>query len=138
MRQGRGGASEAHSGRTIYANAYFDFTLQRASHYVPWPSGQSSDYIISIADVRSWLRACESPDLGHVHRRSGSQNSLDSLILIAVLFLGVAVGTQLVTVAETYVAENVGLTATNRIRSDLAFHTLRLDPIFTIPILPER
>lgn len=55
---------------------------------------------------------------------------LDSLTLIAALFLAVAIATQLVTVAETYVAENVGLTATNRLRSDLTLHALRLDPSF--------
>jgi ATP-binding cassette subfamily B protein/ATP-binding cassette subfamily C protein len=55
---------------------------------------------------------------------------LDSLVVLALIFLGVAVGTQLVTVAETYVAENVGLTATNRMRSDLTLHALRLDPAF--------
>src|SRR3954454_10237068 len=56
--------------------------------------------------------------------------SLASLTGIALAFLGVALATQLVTVAETYVAENVGLTATNRSRSDLTLHTLRLDPSF--------
>ncbi|MFL5733873.1 MAG: ABC transporter transmembrane domain-containing protein, partial [Chloroflexia bacterium] len=56
--------------------------------------------------------------------------SLASLTGIALAFLGVALATQLVTVAETYVAENVGLTATNRLRSDLTLHTLRLDPSF--------
>ncbi|MEP6775976.1 MAG: ABC transporter ATP-binding protein, partial [Chloroflexota bacterium] len=37
---------------------------------------------------------------------------------------------QLVTVGESYVAENVGLTATNMMRSDLTLHTLKLDPQF--------
>src|SRR5437870_2032 len=55
---------------------------------------------------------------------------LSSLTVVALAFLGVALGTQLVSVAETYVAENVGLTATNRLRSDLTLHALRLDPSF--------
>lgn len=55
---------------------------------------------------------------------------MDSLIWIAVIFLGVVVATQLFTVVETYVAENVGLTATNQLRSDLMLHALRLDPTF--------
>src|SRR4051812_12682107 len=42
--------------------------------------------------------------------------TLDSLTLVAVAFLAVALAAQLVSVAETYVAENVGLTATNRLR----------------------
>lgn len=56
--------------------------------------------------------------------------SLDSLTLLAVAFLVVALATQLVGAMETYVAENVGLTATNRLRSDLTLHALRLDPSF--------
>lgn len=56
--------------------------------------------------------------------------AMETLIVVALIFLGVALGTQLVSVAETYVAENVGLTATNQLRSDLALHTLRLDPSF--------
>ncbi|MEO8286275.1 MAG: ABC transporter ATP-binding protein [Chloroflexota bacterium] len=55
---------------------------------------------------------------------------LESLIWVAVLFLVAALGTQLVSVAQTYVAENVGLTATNQLRLDLTLHTLRLDPSF--------
>jgi ATP-binding cassette, subfamily B, bacterial len=55
---------------------------------------------------------------------------LNSLIVIAVIFLCLALVSQVVTVAETYVAENVGLTATNRLRTDLTLHTLRLDPSF--------
>lgn len=55
---------------------------------------------------------------------------LESLIWIAVAFLGVALATQLFTVVETYVAENVGLTATNQLRSDLMLHALRLDPTY--------
>src|SRR4051794_7469476 len=51
---------------------------------------------------------------------------LESLIVVALFFLAVAVLTQAVTVAEAYVAENVGLTATNQLRSDLTLHTLHL------------
>jgi ATP-binding cassette subfamily B protein len=54
----------------------------------------------------------------------------EALLAGALLFLGVALAGQLVSVAETYVAENVGLTATNRLRADLALHCLRLDPSF--------
>lgn len=55
---------------------------------------------------------------------------LADLFVLAGMFLGVAVAMQLVSVAETYLAENVGLTATNRLRSDLTLHALRLDPSF--------
>ena len=55
---------------------------------------------------------------------------IDRLIGIALLFLAVAVATQVVAIVETYVAENVGLTATNALRADLTLHCLRLDPGF--------
>jgi len=54
----------------------------------------------------------------------------DTLAWIAVLIIGVALGLQVAQVAEVNLAENVGLTATNRLRVDLAFHVLRLDPSF--------
>ena len=52
---------------------------------------------------------------------------VDTLAWIALLIIGVALGLQVVQVAEVYLAENVGLTATNRLRVDLALHVLRLD-----------
>lgn len=59
-----------------------------------------------------------------------SDGALSVLTQIALLFLVVALGTQLVNVAEAYVAENVGLSATNQMRGDLALHCLQLDPAF--------
>lgn len=58
------------------------------------------------------------------------KGSLSTLVLAALLFLGVALAIQVVSVAETYVAENVGWTATNRLRADLTAHCLHLDPAF--------
>ena len=54
----------------------------------------------------------------------------DSLIALAGMFLVVALVTQAITVAEAYVAQNVGLTATNGLRADLTRHLLDLDPSF--------
>jgi ATP-binding cassette, subfamily B, bacterial len=59
-----------------------------------------------------------------------ARRSLDTLIGAGVLFLVVALVTQSVAVAETYVAESVGWTATNQLREDLALHLLRLDMAF--------
>lgn len=56
--------------------------------------------------------------------------AIQTLVIIALSFLGVSVASQVVGVAETYFAENVGLTATNALRADLALHCLRLDPAF--------
>ncbi len=56
--------------------------------------------------------------------------TLRFLLYLALAFLGVAIAGQIVATIETYVAENVGLTATNKLRSDLTLHCLRLDPSF--------
>ena len=56
--------------------------------------------------------------------------TLDVLTQLALLYLGLAFVGQIITVIETYVAQNIGLTATNKLRNDLLLHTLRLDPEF--------
>jgi ABC-type multidrug transport system fused ATPase/permease subunit len=55
---------------------------------------------------------------------------LGTLTWLAAIFLGAAVLSQVVVVAETFVAENVGLTATNAMRADLTRHCLELDLAF--------
>jgi ATP-binding cassette subfamily B protein len=50
-----------------------------------------------------------------------------TLIWLALGFLGLAFLTQITSVVEVYVAENLGWLATNRLRSDLATHCLNLD-----------
>ena len=60
--------------------------------------------------------------------RSGA--SLDTLTRAALLFIGVALANQVVTVFSTYVSEMVGWRATNALRSDLALHCLKLDMSF--------
>src|SRR5262249_61069022 len=62
--------------------------------------------------------------------RATSGAQLETLLQLAVLFLGVALAAQVITVAETYFAENIGLTATNALRAALTPHCLRLDPSF--------
>lgn len=52
------------------------------------------------------------------------------LIWIALLFLCVALLSQVATVAETYVAEDLGWRTTNALRADLARHVLELDAAF--------
>jgi ABC-type multidrug transport system fused ATPase/permease subunit len=56
--------------------------------------------------------------------------SSDSLLRLAIAFLVVALLTQLVTIAETYVAEDVGWRTTNALRVDLTRHVLALDDSF--------
>ena len=52
---------------------------------------------------------------------------LDSLLAAGGAFLGLALLAQGLALAETYVAETAGWTATNTLRTDLARHLLRLD-----------
>ncbi len=52
------------------------------------------------------------------------------LLRLALLFLGVAFVQQIAGVAVTYYSENVGWTATNTLRNDLARHCLNLDLSF--------
>jgi ATP-binding cassette subfamily B protein len=52
------------------------------------------------------------------------------LISAALVFMGAALLNQLLHVVATYVGENVGWTATNALRSDLAEHCLHLDQSF--------
>ncbi len=52
---------------------------------------------------------------------------LRPLALAALLFIAVALVTQLLTAAAQYVGESLGWAATNDLRADLALHCLRLD-----------
>lgn len=56
--------------------------------------------------------------------------SLQRLLLLAGLFIGVALISQAVSVTATYLSEQVGWTATNLLRRDLARHCLHLDMSF--------
>ena len=53
--------------------------------------------------------------------------SLDALLLAAVVFLGVALAQQVLSVLATYLSEDVGWSSTNALRVDLARHCLQLD-----------
>jgi ATP-binding cassette, subfamily B, bacterial len=54
----------------------------------------------------------------------------ERLVRIGLLFLGIALLTQVATVAETYVADDLGWRTTNALRSDLTLHVLSLDGSF--------
>jgi ATP-binding cassette subfamily B protein len=56
--------------------------------------------------------------------------AIERLASIALAFVGVAVVTNLLYAWSTYVGEDLGWTATNALRSDLALHVLRLDLTF--------
>ncbi|MCC5620530.1 ABC transporter ATP-binding protein [Nostoc sp. CHAB 5715] len=52
------------------------------------------------------------------------------LIQLALLFLGIALATGLISLLETYLAADIGLRATNRLRANLTLHCLQLDMSF--------
>ena len=56
--------------------------------------------------------------------------ALDTLATIALAFVAVALVTQLLAAWSQYVGEDLGWTATNALRADLALHCLRLDLTF--------
>jgi ABC-type multidrug transport system fused ATPase/permease subunit len=56
--------------------------------------------------------------------------AIANLVGVALLYIGVALVTQAVTVGATYLGEKVGWSATNKLSSDLARHCLRLDMPF--------
>jgi len=56
--------------------------------------------------------------------------ALDSLARLALIYVAVAVATQLLTAWSQYVGEDLGWSATNALRADLALHCLRLDLSF--------
>ena len=58
------------------------------------------------------------------------KGAFERLTNLALLFIGVALLGQVLAVALTYLSENVGWTATNALRADLAAHCLRLDLAF--------
>lgn len=72
-----------------------------------------------------------NPQLAKTFLDSASTGApFDRLVRLAALFLAVALLTQAATVAETYVAEDIGWRTTNALRRDLARHVLALDDSF--------
>ena len=56
--------------------------------------------------------------------------AMDGLVRLALIFIGIAVGQQLIGVLVVYVAENLGWATTNDLRLELARYTLGLDMSF--------
>lgn len=68
--------------------------------------------------------------LGYFIDAATAGRSPQTLLTAALLFIGVALLIQLLTVTVTYFGENVAWTATNALRADLVEHCLRLDLSF--------
>ena len=56
--------------------------------------------------------------------------TVETLVAIAALFIGIALAQQVLVVAGTYLSQDVGWTATNVLRAELAEHCLGLDMSF--------
>src|SRR5688500_6245786 len=56
--------------------------------------------------------------------------AIETLATVALAFVGIAVVTHVLIAWSTYVGEDLGWTATNALRADLALHLLRLDLTF--------
>jgi len=67
---------------------------------------------------------------GHFIDRATAGATLDELLALALLVIGLAAARQGLAVAETYAAEHVSWEATNALRADLLAHLLKLDAGF--------
>src|SRR5258708_28737236 len=59
-----------------------------------------------------------------------SSRASASLTLVALLFIGIALTNQVISILATYISENVAWTATNMLRTDLITQCLSLDMEF--------
>ncbi len=94
------------------------------------PQGRRAAILGVLLLVSIALQLAAPRVIGRFIDRAIAGDTLDQLFVLAGFFLALAVLTQIVKLAEVWVAENVGWTATNTLRSDLALHVLRLDPAF--------
>lgn len=72
--------------------------------------------------LRSFIDAASGAD--------GPVASLESLLVLALVFIGVALATQVLSIVATYLSERIAWSATNRLRRTLALHCLHLDMPF--------
>ena len=86
--------------------------------------------LLGVFVYRGWPATRESADRQTVHRPGPGWCTIEQLIWIAVLFLGVAALTMAAIIGETYLAEDLGWRTTNVLRADLTRHVLDLDSGF--------
>ncbi|UOK60727.1 ABC transporter ATP-binding protein [Paenibacillus sp. OVF10] len=84
---------------------------------------------IHVAHING-ASALESTDYQTIYRYSSKWGVLTNLVQLAGIFLVVAVFNQLITVAVSYLGNDVAWRATNQLRGDLLKHCLRLDMRF--------
>jgi ABC-type multidrug transport system fused ATPase/permease subunit len=79
-----------------------------------------------------------NPQIVRVFIDASSSQAAETLVAAALAFIGIAVLQQVVGVGTTYVGENVGWTATNTLRAELARTACRWIWPFTTATPPAR
>src|SRR6266567_958523 len=78
--------------------------------------------------VSIWLEILNPQLSGHFI--DSIHSSMDVLVPIALLFIGLVIANQFVTALASYISEDISWRATNALRADLALHCLNLDLSF--------
>lgn len=68
--------------------------------------------------------------IGYFIDATSAHTALQTLTLIALLFMGAALLQQITSICETFLGENIGWTATNMLRTNLTKHCLNMDMAF--------
>lgn len=110
---------------TITAREYLRVLRRYLSGHWLWLAGLGFILFTSIA-----LQILNPQIMRVFLDRALSGSELRSLQVLGMLFIGIAIGQQLLGVIATYLTELIGWTTTNQVRLDLASYTLGLDMSF--------
>src|SRR5438445_5598672 len=92
-----------------------------------WPERRALGGLIGALAIGTVLPLMGPIILGHFVDRATRGAKTGELIAIATAYLVIAAGAQVATVVRTWVASRQAWTATNRLREEMASHTLSLD-----------
>ena len=108
-------------------SARFDRALLSAYLLPEWPRA----LLLGVLLTAGIALQLANPQIARMfidHAQAGE--ALDRLIWLALLFIGVALLSQAASIAETFVAEDLGWRTTNILRANLTRHVLELDGSF--------
>lgn len=131
--EGRPGGGEASRGSTLHGHAIsptFHTPCGRRVVYVNAQKWRRVALLCGLLLAGIGFELLNPQIVRYFVDTARASGPVEVLTGAALLFLAVALLSQVVTVAETYVAENLGWTATNALRADLAQHCLDLDTAF--------
>lgn len=94
------------------------------------PLWHQSLFLLILLLIGIGLRLLNPQILAAFIDTATSGANFSQLIQLALLFLGIALTTQLISLLETYLAADIGLRTTNQLRADLTLHCLQLDMSF--------